>query len=413
MRARGMLTADARSQTEYGTLRGYVRFGIQTTTGGQGGGGAIAPAVATDARYFIQFAGFTFGLTDSFFDFYNYTAYNLTQPFSGSAVGPSGIVVAAYTAQFGNGLTASLSLEDAQTRSKPVVDINNSATGAATAAGLFAGFAGSTSDQAGVRMPEIVGNVRVDQAWGSAQIMGALHEVRARYYTGPFAGTTCLVAGTLNANGCGAPSDEWGWAVGAGLTLKMPWDPKDTLSFQVNYAEGAVAYVSSVGLTLTQHKSGGFALVPVSDAIFTNPGGATFGALEMTKGWSVNASFEHYWTPTLRTAFSVYYAEYEYSQAAANAMCAAMIAGGGPVVAGSFVGSCNSNPSVLQLTTRTLWNPVANLDIGLEVAYSQLSTAIEGSANLVPGNALASGRYALGDQDVWHATLRVQRNFWP
>ena len=32
MRGRGMLTADARSQTEYGTLRGYVRFGIQTTT---------------------------------------------------------------------------------------------------------------------------------------------------------------------------------------------------------------------------------------------------------------------------------------------------------------------------------------------------------------------------------------------
>ena len=31
-------------------------------------------------------------------------------------------------------------------------------------------------------MPDIVGNLRVDQAWGSAQVMGALHQVNAAYY---------------------------------------------------------------------------------------------------------------------------------------------------------------------------------------------------------------------------------------
>ena len=51
MRARGMLTADARSQTEYGTLRGDVRFGIQTTTAPSQAAGAPAipaPAVAAE-----------------------------------------------------------------------------------------------------------------------------------------------------------------------------------------------------------------------------------------------------------------------------------------------------------------------------------------------------------------------------
>ena len=43
---------------------------------------------------------------------------------------------------------------------------------------------------------------------------------------------------------CGHPGNEWGWAVGAGMTLKMPWDAKDTLSGQIAYAEGASKYVA-------------------------------------------------------------------------------------------------------------------------------------------------------------------------
>ena len=33
-----------------------------------------------------------------------------------------------------------------------------------------------------LEVPDIVANLRVDQAWGSAQIMGALHQVNAAYY---------------------------------------------------------------------------------------------------------------------------------------------------------------------------------------------------------------------------------------
>ena len=36
---------------------------------------------------------------------------------------------------------------------------------------------------AGTNVPDIVGNLRLDQAWGSAQIMAAAHLVRANYYT--------------------------------------------------------------------------------------------------------------------------------------------------------------------------------------------------------------------------------------
>src|SRR5687768_13342750 len=59
-RARGDVTLDARTQTAYGTLRSYIRGGWQLTDGAQ--------AFHFD-RAFIQFAGFTFGNTQSFYDF--------------------------------------------------------------------------------------------------------------------------------------------------------------------------------------------------------------------------------------------------------------------------------------------------------------------------------------------------------
>ena len=48
---------------------------------------------------------------------------------------------------------------------------------------------GVTSGQGygGWQVPDIVANLRVDQAWGNAQVMGALHQVNAPYYGGAVA----------------------------------------------------------------------------------------------------------------------------------------------------------------------------------------------------------------------------------
>ena len=407
MRARGMLTADARSQTEYGTLRGYVRFGIQTTTAPSQAAGnpAIpAPAVAAEARYFIQFAGFTFGLTDSFFDFYNGAAYGFTPQFANSAVGPAGIVAAAYTAQFGNGVSASISLEDWSTRQKAILDQTTAAT-------PLAPFAATVTDASGSKVPDIVGNIRVDQAWGSAQIMGALHLNSARYYTVSATANNVLCVGTNNA--CqGYPDDKWGWAVGAGMTLKMPWDPKDTFSFQVAYTEGAIAYAGQGLTTAFAQKAGTIAGIPVLDAAFSD----TNQPLRLTEAWSVTASFEHYWTPTLRTAITGQWIEVDY-----DAPTNALLCRGTPLspvgifaVFGGTTNCADVGGTVWQLAQRTMWNPVANLDIGLEVAYSKIEPNITGTTaagGLGQGTPFTT--YNWGDLDVWHATLRVQRNFWP
>ncbi len=41
------------------------------------------------------------------------------------------------------------------------------------------------------------------------------------------------------------PDDKWGWpSAPVCHSLKMPWDPKDTLSGQIAFAEGASKYVA-------------------------------------------------------------------------------------------------------------------------------------------------------------------------
>ena len=84
----------------------------------------------------------------------------------------------------------------------------------------------------GFQAPDIVANLRIDQAWGSAQIMGAVHTsirptMRRR-----------LNSRTTN----GHADNELGWAVGGGVKLNAPMIGQgDYFQMQVNYTQGAVA----------------------------------------------------------------------------------------------------------------------------------------------------------------------------
>ena len=63
-RERGYITADAREQTAYGVARGYIAVGVSSNNTGD-----TASSFSSN-RAFVQWAGFTAGLSVSFFDFY-------------------------------------------------------------------------------------------------------------------------------------------------------------------------------------------------------------------------------------------------------------------------------------------------------------------------------------------------------
>jgi hypothetical protein len=401
-RTRGLVSFDVRSQTEYGTLRSYLRAAWQWTSNTDTIGGS-STAVYLD-RAFIQFAGFTFGKTQSFFDVPDIADMTYQTEYTRNNTGGSGTPVFAYTAMLGNGVSATLSIEDYTERRANVVVVN---TGLGNS---FNPLNDNASLNHGNEVPDIVGNLRVDQAWGSAQVSGALHLNQATYHASQ-------PANTVTAH----PDDKWGWAVGAGLLLKMPWDAKDTFAVAATYAEGATTYVVNVpgsfgarssGASLFQ--DGGVAIGWWDDAYFESGANGVRGELQLPKVWNVQAGFQHYWTNALRSSIWGSYMNYETnSEAVDRLICANR----------GFAAGCG-DWSAWQVGSRTIWNPVTNLDIGLEVMYTKVETAFSGgragACGAVPGCTLGGGGIAgipvvhnIQDNDVWSGILRIQRNFWP
>ncbi len=398
-RTRALFSFDVRSQTEYGTLRSFVRAGWEWTTNDVNSGVGGSTNVAYLDRVFIQFAGFTFGKTQSFFDVPDIADMTYQTEYTRNNTGATGTPVFAYTAMLGNGVSATISAEDYTERRANVVGL----TGATFTIGNDNGALNHGSE-----VPDIVGNLRVDQAWGSAQISGALHLNQATRYPTQVAGNTLQ-----------HPDEKWGWAVGAGILLKMPWDAKDTFAVAATYAQGATTYVWNVpGAFGTRsnaanlRQDGGISGGWLDDAYF-DPIAANGGQLELPKSWNIQAGLQHYWTNSLRTSIWGSYSQYETNSASVDRIvCAARFnSGSGCADFGAW-----------QVGSRTIWNPVTNLDIGLEVMYTKIQTALDGKVTSTPGapgTGIGAGENGIPfnmnvqDNDVWSGVLRIQRNFWP
>jgi hypothetical protein len=400
-RTRAVATFDTRQQTAYGTLRTYLLMGFnQDSTSAA----STAPSVYM-TRGFIQIAGFTFGKATSFFDFASTAAvaYNAGM-LHNSDTGDAGAMVAAYTAQFGNGVSATISAE--QSRRKGTVDLT---TGVQYNIASLANPTGSNAEGLGVAsvgQQDIVGNLRVDQAWGSAQVSAALHDVSASYYS------TGVQAGTLEVNG--HPSSKWGWAASAGLRLNAPMiGPGDYFQAQVIYSQGATGYLSQTpsGAAWNRWSGSNVGFGFWEDAVFTSPTGLTSGNIELTTGWSMFASYEHFWTPSLRTSVYGTYVNIKHNDIATAAICANSAS-----TSSAFRTGCNPDWSSWAVGTRSQWNVTKDLYVGLDVIYMKLNTAeanASGTVFFAASGAKSANVYTISDQDAWAATWRIHRDIVP
>ena len=409
-RVRGAISWDVRQQTEYGTLRTYIRFGAENTTPAATGGGTSFNPFWD--RAFIQFAGFTVGRSQSFFDLFTYGgAYSYHNVRTSGDTGASGQNLWAYTAQFGNGFSGTLSLEDPATR-KGVGTIDVTAP-------AFFGFNGATVNDNGMtintgagggfgfRVPDIIANLRVDQTWGFAGISASLHDASGAYYLTP------------NSVNNGHPEDKYGWALAAGAKFNLPGS--DMIGFNVCYSEGAAGFCTNQNSFQAYGNSTNVGLAWIADGVF---GSGT--QIELTRVWSALAAYEHIWNPKWRTAWGGGYVNVDYNSAATN-LINARLPGAGPancgvVAAGATIAaftpavgnSCSPDYSFWEAYTRTQWNPVPQLDIGLQVMYTHHNTAYKGAAALAAnGSRPAVVNGIIDDQNVWSAMFRWQRNFYP
>ncbi|MBW0004574.1 MAG: porin [Hyphomicrobiales bacterium] len=429
--ALGRVNLDARTATDWGLLRTFVQIDIRRRTGawygsgtsmrqgfGVGYGGGVNPnggfpsyggvnsysatggiqlesSVNVD-KAFIQWGGLTAGRFQSFFDFYadndNYHGMG------GSDVTSEGV---AYTYTFGNGFSATLAIEDGIERRNVVASTGTVAAGnifpsvftgaafnnyaitfpaainpifASTVA--FPGAFGSYQTGQRQNAPDVVGALRVDQGWGSAQLSGIWHRVDMQ---GSFVNSTVVGAGGSGAGSVAGGflgKNQNGWAVQGGVKVNVPYfAPGDDFWVQAAYARGCSTCTNS-GYP-GQGSGGAF-----------NYGASTLegydgvilpdGHLHLTTSWSVLADFLHYWTPTIRQAvFGSYWRE-NFGNGVRSAAGFALGAGC-PTCIGTVTtaSGANFNPfspfymdgAQWQVGSNLTWSPVKNLDIGVEVIY--------------------------------------------
>jgi hypothetical protein len=353
---------------------------------------------------FIQFAGFTFGRTVSIFDA-PWTGYPAGGPdtIPGGSNFVTGVNQATYTADFGQGITAAVSIQDQTTGNGGGQSNLWNATGFATAAAagtaLIQGNYG-TYDWGANRSPDIVGQVRVDQAWGLFQIAAVAHEIHSAYY------------GTFETSD--HPADKWGWAVQGALSIKnIPTGAGDSINMQAVYADGAAHYVFGniswpqnfsmySGSGIGAYQSVGFA--GISDGVF-----GTGTSIETTKAWGFRGGYSHNWNPNWVSAIYGGYGALSYGGAGKATICANMVGLLG------LTGNCNPDFNFAVIGVNTVWTPVKNLAFTADLSYSRLdqkySGTITGANTAVTTAAKPPATYELKDQNSLTLLLRAQRTF--
>ena len=324
IRSRAVITVDTREQTDYGVLRTYFLIGHTSDSPNQ-------PQALYANRGFIQFAGFTFGLAQSFFDFYSAPAVSYLAN-NTEDTGDGGWRVAAYTANFGNGVTSTVSLEEPRRTGIVAAAVAGQVTGNFNPNGPnireqfnnpFIVGAVANNDQGNIKAPDIVYNWRLDQKWGAIMLGAAATDVTAGYYganaTSAATGiTTCAPPGfnavttfpatatgvpggasLVGSAACGHPSDRLGWVVTGGVRYNVPGG--SYLQVQGSYTQGALRYISHTQWPLGSAANFGIGnslgVGPIMDAIVGQS-----GELELTRAWGVYASWEQVWTPMWKTS---------------------------------------------------------------------------------------------------------------
>jgi hypothetical protein len=446
-RSRMALTVDTRTATEYGVVRTFgqadMQFSTQGSTTVNPANFTASPSAGTNTSLlnqpgegyvaveyvFIQFAGFTFGKSSSAYSTpWNGFPGNISSNLLGGNNTDTGVNNIQYTAQFGNGVSASIGLDDPTVWDRTAVyNLGPSGVGVGGVGAL--GTSGNA--YAGTHAPDIVGNIKVDQAWGLFQISGAAHEVSGSYN---ILNTVAAPAGAVGvANGSptalseisGHPETKWGGSVMAALNVKnIPTGAGDDIKVDASYAVGDTKNVIATSSASPNFAMFGSTSAPgayqsigigaTTDAVWLPTSSGGTGDLKLTKAWGIRGAFNHNWDPYWSSSLFGSYSSVRYDGAvgdlstAKGAYCAAFAAGH-PGAGVTY--TCNPDFNVSQLGVITRWTPVKNLTFSGEVQWFHLDQKYSGTSTFGPGAPKPTATYEFKDQNTVLLQLRAQRNF--
>jgi hypothetical protein len=372
MYGQGRVNFDARTSTEYGTVRGFVEMQASDNDTRTGGGFALRHA-------FVQFGNWTFGKTWSTFLHLDSSA-STTDPYV--IIGDNFMRrnQIRYTQSFGNGFSLAVALEDQ----------NYTAPTAVIGGGLypfivpFAPYAVVNDRQS---MPDIVANIRVDGDWGNAQLSGALHDNRFRMTT-PLGGVPAGTAGQQT-------DSELGWALLFGLVVNAPSVGEgDFFSFKAIYTDGAHQYFQDSLGGAGAAGAGVANVVWGACNVFTLTGGCI---IDQITTWSVLAGFTHNWTPTFNTTLGGGYGNVTGPDVLTNLFA-------------PFAFASDSSNDFWQVYLDFAWTPVPRTTFAFDIVYGNADYELPQSGGCIGPVAVCG--FPVNDNDgAFSAAFQVTRSF--
>ena len=363
---RGRIDVDARTPTSMGAARTFVRLrasntsGVRNTTISDKSAYGMSDASSTGITIesaLVQWAGFTFGVAAENYAMMPSMMYG-ANPWTGF---PNGMKQIAYTAKLGGGLSATVALEDRK-------DYNY--------------------DQTAFDQPQtaanLIANIRMDQSWGFAAVHTLL-------------GNNSI--NKSNVDGTVGQKTFSGWGVGSTVNLKLPMIAAgDQIWVTANYADGALGALLSKGgmsnmSTSSNHRLLGGIVRVDQNVVQTNAvtGAATATNVytyDTTTGWNLSMAATHYWASKWRSNLTAGYVEINPPK--------------------STLANTWGKGQLWEVTGSIIYSPAKDLDIGLEVQYANLKSALQ-NASTTNAWALA-GSPGLNESNVT-TKLRVQRTF--
>jgi Porin subfamily len=186
--------------------------------------------------------------------------------------------------------------------------------------------------------PDVVGNLRIDQAWGLFQISAVAHEVSGSYN---ILNTTAAPAGAVGAATAapnsfseisGHPDPKWGGSMMAALQIKnIPTGAGDDIKVDASWAKGDTKNViSTSGASpsfamfgssgVGAYQSVGFGMT--TDGVWLPVANGGDGSIHLTEAYGVRGAFNHNWDPYWSSSLFGSYSAVRYDGTAKATICA-------------------------------------------------------------------------------------------
>jgi uncharacterized protein (DUF697 family) len=362
---RGRLVIEAASNTAYGPLIAHMEPEMNYGHGFAFNNTAVADSSAVDKAW-ITWAGFTAGKHESFFSAPFFDAgQNSDMDLTAS---DTTVNLLAYTATFGGGFSATISME-----SPTGTYVQTGAWNTPTSVGLVNGYGYTYAPSAdGSRAPDFVAALDVTQGWGSAHVAGVLHQINAEATVG--SGSTAVLY----------TESTWGWGVVGGVMFNLPsLGAGADAKIVANYTEGDLGQ-SGVFNPWGNINLGGLGLNGPSSDVYFNYS-STGGSWEKSKAWTVAGGFDLPIGTNFKISPEASYAHVDVSLPTSSGLSANW---------SEWIGGGTFE-----------WTPVHNLVFDLDLLYVSLHQAAPSGWAGTGVNAWKS------NNDTFLGEFRVERDF--